>query len=42
MRPVGWSWAGFFRPELTEIFLAGPEPDPARKMLRSTFRLDSS
>jgi hypothetical protein len=35
-RPVGWSWAGFFRPEITEFFPAQPEPDPTRKMLRST------
>jgi hypothetical protein len=31
MRPVGWSWAGFFRPEITEVFFT-----PARKMLWST------
>jgi hypothetical protein len=36
MRPVGWSWAGFFRPEITEIFSAHPEPGPSRKMFRST------
>jgi hypothetical protein len=35
MRPVGWSWAEFFRPEITEFFSARPEPGPARKMLRS-------
>jgi hypothetical protein len=29
-RPVGWSWAGFFRPEITEFFSspARTRPDP--------------
>jgi hypothetical protein len=36
MRPVGWSWAGLFRPEITEFFSARPEPGLARKMLRSS------
>jgi hypothetical protein len=34
MRPVGWSWAGFFRSEIIEIFFS-----PARKMLRSNEKI---
>jgi hypothetical protein len=26
MRPLGWSWAGFFQPEITENFQPGPNP----------------
>jgi hypothetical protein len=39
---VGWAWAGFFRPEITEIFSAWPEPGPTRKMLTSNWHASDS